>query len=102
MITAYENVAGISGKMLDAARAGDWEQLKVLEAACAQQVGMLKNTPEKMKLSEQQRQNKVRLLHIILQNDRHIREITDPWMSKLHTLMQSNSTERKLKHAYGG
>lgn len=101
MMNTYENVAGISAKMLEAARLGDWELLKTLEDACNEQIGLLKTSPQSVPLSPQQREHKVRLIRGILENDRRIREITDPWMSKLATMMQSSSTERKLKLAYG-
>lgn len=101
MITVYENVASISSQMLDAARRGDWDQLSVLERACSEQVGILKGTCHPVALSTQQRDRKVRLIQGILENDRLIREITDPWMSQLSTLMQSTNAERKLNRAYG-
>lgn len=102
MIAVYENVAGITAQMLDAAHKNDWDRLALLESACTEQIRILKQQNEAMPLNTEQRRQKMRVIQTILENDRQIRDITDPWMSRLSSLMQSNSFERKLVHAYGG
>lgn len=102
MIAIYENVAGISTQMLAAARNKDWDQLALLESACTEQIAVLKRENRQIPLTAEQRGQKVRVIQTILENDRRIRDITDPWMSQLSTLMHSTSAERKLNRAYGG
>lgn len=102
MIAIYENVAGISSQMLAAARDSDWDKLALLELACSEQITILKRESQQMPLTAEQRGQKVRVIQAILENDRRIRDLTDPWMSQLSTLMQSTSIERKLNRAYGG
>lgn len=102
MIAIYENVAGISSQMLAAARNNDWDKLALLELACTEQITILKRQNQQTPLTVEQRGRKVRIIQTILENDRLIRDITDPWMSQLSTLMHSASAERKLNRAYGG
>lgn len=102
MIAIYEKVASISSQMLTAAQNNDWDKLALLESACTEQITILKRDPQKMPLTVEQRGHKVRIIQTILENDRRIRDITDPWMSELSTLMHSASAERKLNRAYGG
>jgi len=101
ILSLYETVAELSGQMLDAARSADWERLVTLESRCASQVQMLKTGAPVAALSGTIREKKVRIIHKILADDREIRNITEPWMAELSSLMSSAGTERKLSRAYG-
>jgi flagellar protein FliT len=87
--------------MLSAARVGDWDQLVALESDCARQVSMLRQAEPLPPLSGSAREEKVRILRKILADDREIRNLTEPWMAKLETMMHSTSAERKLSQTYG-
>ena len=101
ILSLYETVAELSGQMLDAARSADWERLVTLESRCASQVQMLKTGEPVAALSGTIREKKVRIIHKILADDREIRNITEPWMAELSSLMNSAGTERKLFKLYG-
>ena len=102
IITLYETVADITDQMLAAARTGDWEQLAALESHCSSQVEILKNSDQQRQpLTPLAREKKTRIIKKILDDDRQIRDITEPWMAQLSAMMNSAGTERKLSQAYG-
>ncbi|HZW14159.1 MAG TPA: flagellar protein FliT [Noviherbaspirillum sp.] len=102
ILALYETVAGITDQMLEAARTGDWEKLAVLESRCSSQVEIIKqNDQPRQPLTPMAREQKTRIIRKILDDDRQIRDITEPWMAKLSMLMNSAGTERKLSKAYG-
>lgn len=101
IISLYETVAVITNQMLEAARNSDWEQLAALESRCTSHVETIKNGESPAPLTGAVRERKVKIIQKILADDREIRTITEPWMARLSTLMNSNSAERKLAKAYG-
>ena len=102
IIALYETVADITDQMLAAARTGDWEQLAALESRCSDQVAILKQNDEpRQPLSPTAREKKIGIIKKILEHDREIRSITEPWMAQLSAMMNSVGTERKLARAYG-
>lgn len=101
IISVYENVADLTGQMLDAARTGDWEQLSLLESRCSSQVETLRKSEKPAALPVPLRDRKVAIIKKILADDHEIRTITEPWMRQLSAMMTSTGTERKLSQAYG-
>jgi flagellar protein FliT len=101
VISLYETVADITDQMLAAARNGNWDELVVLEARCANHVAVLKTAEPPAPLSGLLRERKVKILQKILSDDREIRNLTEPWMAHLSKLINSTGTERKLNKAYG-
>ncbi|ARU31514.1 flagellar protein FliT [Sulfuriferula sp. AH1] len=101
VISLYESVAQITKQMLAAARQGDWDHLATLESHCADHVHTLQADEAPVKLSDELRSRKMAVIKQILADDREIRHITEPWMTHLSKLINSNQTERKLSIAYG-
>ncbi|RZI42079.1 flagellar protein FliT [Herbaspirillum sp. HC18] len=102
ILAIYESVADITDKMLAAARTGDWEQLAALESHCSSQVEILKkNDQQRQPLTPLAREKKTRIIKKILEDDRQIRDITEPWMAQLSAMLKSTGAERKLSQAYG-
>lgn len=101
VISLYEQVAVITNQMLAAAREYDWEQLAELESRCASHVETLKRDESTAPLTGAVREQKIRIIQKILADDREIRNITEPWMEQLATLIKSTGTERKLSQTYG-
>lgn len=102
ILSLYEAVADITDKMLAAARSGDWEQLAALESHCSSQVEIIKqNDQQRPPLTATARERKVKIIKKILDDDRQIRDITEPWMAQLTAMINSTGTERKLSQAYG-
>jgi flagellar protein FliT len=101
VISLYESVADITEQMLAAARSGDWELLVELETRCSSQVEIIKNAEPREALTGVVRERKVKIIRKILEDDREIRNITEPWMAQLSAMMNSAGAERKLVKAYG-
>lgn len=101
IISVYESVADLTEQMLAAARSNDWERLAALESRCASQVRTLKTGEPRTTLTGVMRERKITIIHKILADDREIRNITEPWMAQLSSLLSNISTERKLSMAYG-
>lgn len=101
IITLYQAMSAITGEMLVAARAEDWELLAILESRCSAHVQTLKEKEPLQALSSLEREQKISIIQKILADDSEIRKLTESWMAQLSTLMNSASTERKLSEAYG-
>lgn len=102
IIALYEKVADTMQQMVEAARNGDWDQLTTLESCCSTQVDLIrKKDLAQRPLSALARERKTRILQKILEDDRQIRDITQPWMTQLSALMNNAGTERKLARTYG-
>jgi flagellar protein FliT len=102
ILAIYQNVAHITGQMLSAASNEEWDQFTELEKRCSEQVKSLQQNENPLQpLSETARSTKVSLIKKILEDDRRIREITEPWMARLSLMMKSVGREKKLAQAYG-
>ncbi|QJQ00753.1 flagellar protein FliT [Herbaspirillum rubrisubalbicans] len=101
VIALYESISQLTDEMLSAARAGDWDRLATLEAQCGQHIASLRESEENVSLSEPLRHRKVDIIRKILEDDRDIRNLTEPGLRKLSALIQSNQTEQKLLNTYG-
>ncbi|SFU68478.1 flagellar protein FliT [Pseudoduganella namucuonensis] len=88
VLSMYENVAGLTNQMVQAARASDWESLGRLEnqtAAVASNVTAGVIVPPQ---AGAERQRKIELLKQILANDRAIRDVTEPWLNQVPGVRQ--------------
>ena len=101
IITLYQAMSAITGEMLAAARAEDWELLTTLESRCSAYVQTLKETAPLPVFTSPEREQQASIIQKILADDCEIRTLTEPWMTQLSTLMNSTNTERKLVQAYG-
>ncbi|WP_314438052.1 flagellar protein FliT [Massilia timonae] len=101
ILSLYESVSSLSGDMLAAAQAGEWDQLVELETRCASQVQILRAGESATPLNAERRAHKVAMIRKILADDREIRDLTSPWMAKLGAMLQSSGAERRLANAYG-
>ena len=101
LISLYENVAQITAHMLDAAQNGDWELLSDLENNCKNTVETLQMHDISSELTLDLKNKKIAIIKKILEDDRKIRDITEPWMIKLSNLMKKSQNHRQLSQAYG-
>ncbi len=101
ILNVYKNVAQISDGMLHAAQAKDWELLEKLERDCTLHVESLRLHDNPNEITPELKAEKIRVIKTILANDRAIREITEPWMAELTTLLRSNRANQQLSQAYG-
>jgi len=101
VLIEYATVAELTGQMLAAAEAGDWDHLVVLEQECTAHVDVLKREEAAVVLNPSGRQAKIDCIRRILAHDRQIRDLTMPWMAQLSALINNSGTQRRLANAYG-
>ena len=79
LLDYYHAVEKQSRRMLTAARASDWDQVRGAEVACAALIDQLRNKATAEVLSKEQRLEKGRIMHRILRLDAQIRYLVEPW-----------------------
>lgn len=86
MIEHYEAIAGASKRMLDAARAEDWDAVGREEDTCRRLIARLKQAHADGRVAAERRQ-RLALLRMILADDAEIRELSEPWLRQLEALL---------------
>lgn len=77
VLAMYENIAVLTGKMANAAQAGDMQSLAAMEVECARQSAPAAHGVPALEAAPRMR--KIDLLKQIMANDRAIRAVTEPW-----------------------
>jgi flagellar protein FliT len=102
VISVYEAMVGISDQMLAAATVNDWDRLAQLEHQCAACVRQLKvNEALNQPLAAPERARKAHAIRRMLDSDRKIRDLTQPWMARLGAMINNKTVERRIARAYG-
>ena len=101
VLSTYETMQTLTGRMVTAASNADWDAFEALEQQVSAHVEALTANEAKVVLESAGRQRKVALIKQILEDDRKIRDLTMPWMAQLSKLINSTGTERRLANAYG-
>ena len=92
LLNYYEAIEKASQDMLEAARAGNWDQVLKLEGACALLISQLKQTASREKpLGHEEAQFKSRIMQRILVNDAQVRQLAEPWLDDLDDLLAGRS-----------
>ncbi|PXW87300.1 flagellar protein FliT [Nitrosomonas sp. Nm84] len=99
-IMTYEAILATTGKMLVAAQNKKWDELISLEQECRQLTGILIKKDLEPILDKELLQNKIRIIHQILDDDAQIRAITEPWVMRLQDMLSANGRTRNLQQAY--
>lgn len=100
-ISRYQQISTLSTQMVEAARAGDWDNLVVLERAVVVLRDALMTDDDNGALSEQDLELKAQLIQRILDNDAEVRRHTEPWMEHLRQFLGGASKRRQVERAYG-
>jgi len=101
VISNYESLSSLTGKMRNAALGGEWDTLVGLEQQCSRQVAQMRSFDQNATLDETARRHKIQLIKKILADDAEIRNRTENWMGQLQRIMQSNRQEQRLNQSYG-
>lgn len=101
VMDCYEKIAPLTGRMLELARAGDWDGLVSLGREFHHFVERLKDIEQSMPLGPSELKRKHSLLSRILANDAEIRDIVTPEMAQLSHLLGNMHRQQHLNHAYG-
>lgn len=100
IIAIYEALLVTTGKMLQAAREGDWDRLVLLEQHCRELTDTLVSGNASQMLDARLRQRKTEIIRRVLADDAEIRNLTQPWMAQLQDILGSANREHKLLRAY--
>ena len=88
VLAMYDNLAGLTRQMADAAKAGDWNEFANLNVeAKVEARGAAAGMPA---LEGAQRLRKIDLLKQLMANDRAIREVTEPFDGQLDRALQAH------------
>ncbi len=89
ILSVYDDVLHVSQQMLDAAQRQDWTSLTSLEAVCDGYIRQIQESSEDAALTSAEIDRKIDLLTKILADDRQIRDLLEPWMGRLSSIMRS-------------
>lgn len=95
VLTAYEAMLALTGQLVVAASNSDWEQFLLLEKRCAVHLQTLKNGEPVLPMTGACRQKKIALIQQLLSDDRKIRDLTMPWMSRLAALVDQPAQQQR-------
>lgn len=101
ILSCYETLACASARMLQGARERDAEAMEAAEAECAALIGMLRALNDGVDLSPEGARHKMQILRRLLADDAEIRELTQPWLKSLESMLGGSAARRKLNGAYG-
>ncbi|AIY40303.1 Flagellar biosynthesis protein FliT [Collimonas arenae] len=101
LMECYEQIAPLTGRMLERARAGDWDALVILGQQFRSFVERLKGIELPAPLEPSQLMRKHNLLSRILADDAEIRDIVAPELAQLSSLLGNMHRQQHLNHAYG-
>jgi flagellar protein FliT len=87
LLTYYEAIERASAEMLNAARAGNWDEVVKLEGACVLLISQLKNAARQNELRPEEARAKSRIMQRILVNDAEIRHLAEPWLHELDGIL---------------
>ena len=92
LLNYYQAIEKASQDMLQAARDGNWDQVLKLEGACALLISQLKQTAAGNPLGDEEAEFKSRIMQRILVNDAEIRQLAEPWLEDLDSLLAGHPT----------
>jgi flagellar protein FliT len=95
LLSYYEAIEQASADMLNAAKAGDWDQVVKLEGACVLLISQLKHAARQAPLDADAAKAKSRIMQRILINDAEIRHLAEPWLAELDDML---SGKRQTLH----
>ena len=101
VVSVYEAMVVLTEQMVQAASAGDWDRLVLLEQQCGAHVRTLKESEPQAALVGASRTRKVEAIRKLLDDDRKIRDLTMPWMAHLSAMIGSTRLENRLVNTYG-
>lgn len=101
----YREIRMLSAHMVDAARAGDWEQLIVLEsrvAAFREVLCTAETSRSAVAMSTSEGERKRGLILQILEDDAEVRRHAEPWLEHVRQFLGSPGCRGPVPHAFAG
>ena len=100
ILEVYEAILSVTEEMLMAARKGDWDQLIDRERACRTLVDWLRDYSEHTVLNPASRARKIAIVRKVLADDAEIRNLTEPRLARLGSMLQGTRRENTVRAAY--
>ena len=100
-LSLYEEMSVLSSRMVEAARAHDWDTLIKLERCIATLRNSLLLEDENCDQPASELKLKSLLIQRILADDAEVRRHTEPWMEQVRKFLGNDSRRRKVEHADG-
>lgn len=99
-IELYEEMSLLSSRMVEAARANDWDNLIGLEHAVTSLRNALQAIPEDADAPATDVARKRSLIQHILEDDAEVRRYTEPWMEQVRQYLGNSARRREVQKAY--
>jgi len=100
ILAEYAQIALLTRRMLDAARASDWDTLIALERECVSHFEQLIGGDGRQPDDAGYRSRKAALIRGILDDDAEIRLLVEPWLAQLAVLIGNTRQQSRLQNAY--
>jgi flagellar protein FliT len=100
VVAAYADVLALTERMLESARANDWDGLVRLEQERDRQVALLRQQDADPGRDPRLRARKRELIETILARDAEIRALTEDWMHELREILESAGNVQRLNKTY--
>jgi flagellar protein FliT len=81
LIDYYKAIEDSSARMLEAAKAEDWDGVVRFEGACSVLIEQLRHRAKSEELDDRARIEKSLIMRRILNNDAQIRYLAEPWLA---------------------
>ena len=101
LLATYDRLSNTTAHMLSAAQKGDWQRLVNLEKDCSDLVARLSNLENDDPLPAGLRERKAAMIRKVLADDAAIRDITEPYLARLGTMLGTNRREQQHLQTYG-
>ena len=92
LLDYYKAIENASRKMLEAAKAEDWDGVMEMESTCAVLIAQLRSRSRIAKLGPDERQEKTQIMKRILRTDAEIRNLAEPWLADLAFVTEPSSS----------
>ncbi len=100
VITCYETLSALTGKMRDTAVQGEWDKLVGIGQQCSQQIALIEPMDARATLDEPAQRHKIQIIKKILADDTEIRNLTEARMGQMRHILKNNRQEQQLQQAY--
>ena len=96
LIDYYKAIEDGSRRMLEAARADDWDEVVRFESACAVLIAQLREHSQSLNLDPKQRAEKAQIMQRILRMDAQMRDLADPCLDHLNQMYEEQGPSQLL------
>lgn len=100
-IEIYQEMSTLSSRMVEAARANDWDSLIRLEKSVVALRLSLAADDDNSRLTAAEIEAKRTLIQRILDDDAEIRRHTEPWMEQVRQFLGGSARRKQVESAYG-